>query len=105
MVPGGRAFQPIWWLQVRGLPAGPSAEMGHRDLKSNLRPIQCLPHHTAPLQDRDLTRTRRWIADEEHRQAEWRQGERHRPPPPDWLARSPALSSNGSAGPQSHSLD
>ncbi|UFQ18252.1 MULTISPECIES: DUF6233 domain-containing protein [Streptomyces] len=32
----------------------------------------------------DLERTRRWIADEERRQAEQAEG-KHRPPPPDWL--------------------
>ncbi|MFF8656794.1 DUF6233 domain-containing protein [Streptomyces huasconensis] len=33
----------------------------------------------------DLERTRRWIADEERRQAEQAEGERRRPPVPDWM--------------------
>jgi hypothetical protein len=33
----------------------------------------------------DLERTRRWIADEERRQAEKAEGKRRRPPTPDWL--------------------
>jgi hypothetical protein len=33
----------------------------------------------------DLDRTRRWIADEERREAEREQGEQARPEPPDWL--------------------
>ncbi|MFE0107075.1 DUF6233 domain-containing protein [Streptomyces sp. NPDC059009] len=33
----------------------------------------------------DLQRTRRWIADEERRQAERQRGEQVRPPAPDWL--------------------
>lgn len=33
----------------------------------------------------DLERTRRWIADEERREAERQQGEAARPAPPDWL--------------------
>lgn len=37
------------------------------------------------VQERDLARTRRWIADEERREAERRQGETARPPEPDWL--------------------
>ncbi|MFI1732668.1 DUF6233 domain-containing protein [Streptomyces acidicola] len=37
------------------------------------------------VQERDLARTRRWIADEERRQAEQRRGEERRPPAPEWL--------------------
>ena len=37
------------------------------------------------VQARDLARTRRWIADEERRQAEHRRGLLARPPAPDWL--------------------
>ncbi|AKN74995.1 hypothetical protein QR97_39645 [Streptomyces sp. PBH53] len=37
------------------------------------------------VQVQDLERTRRWIADEERREAERLQGAQHRPPPPDWL--------------------
>jgi hypothetical protein len=37
------------------------------------------------VQEQDLERTRRWIADEERRQLERQQGEQARPPAPDWL--------------------
>ncbi|MFD9075334.1 DUF6233 domain-containing protein [Streptomyces lasiicapitis] len=37
------------------------------------------------VQERDLARTRRWIADEERRQSERIQGLAARPPAPDWL--------------------
>ncbi|OIJ97447.1 hypothetical protein BIV25_14445 [Streptomyces sp. MUSC 14] len=37
------------------------------------------------VQPADLERTRRWIADEERREAERQQGEQARPEPPDWL--------------------
>jgi hypothetical protein len=37
------------------------------------------------VQEADLERTRRWIADEERRQQERRRGEQARPPAPDWL--------------------
>jgi hypothetical protein len=37
------------------------------------------------VQERDLARTRRWIADEEAREAERRVGEARRLPAPDWL--------------------
>ncbi|GAB2736796.1 DUF6233 domain-containing protein [Streptomyces bullii] len=37
------------------------------------------------VQERDLARTRRWIAEEERRQAEGRRGEAMRPPAPEWL--------------------
>ncbi|CAM5697693.1 hypothetical protein SALBM135S_01998 [Streptomyces alboniger] len=37
------------------------------------------------VQERDLARTRRWIADEERREAERSRGEKARPPAPDWL--------------------
>jgi hypothetical protein len=37
------------------------------------------------VQERDLARTRRWIADEERRAAERRRGVAARPPAPDWL--------------------
>ncbi|MEU5145114.1 DUF6233 domain-containing protein [Streptomyces sp. NPDC021139] len=37
------------------------------------------------VQLRDLDRTRRWIADEERREAERRRGIEEKPPPPDWL--------------------
>ncbi|MFF5522645.1 hypothetical protein [Streptomyces coeruleorubidus] len=37
------------------------------------------------VQERDLARTRRWIADEEAREAERRVGEQGRPPVPEWL--------------------
>lgn len=37
------------------------------------------------VQEADLERTRRWIADEERRLAERRRGEQARPPAPDWL--------------------
>jgi hypothetical protein len=37
------------------------------------------------VQAADLERTRRWIADEERRQAERRMGEERRPPPPEWV--------------------
>jgi hypothetical protein len=37
------------------------------------------------VQLRDLDRTRRWIADEERREAERRRGVEDRPAPPDWL--------------------
>ncbi|CAL9669679.1 DUF6233 domain-containing protein [Streptomyces sp. enrichment culture] len=37
------------------------------------------------VQERDLSRTRRWIADEERREAERRVGEARRPPAPEFL--------------------
>ncbi|MFE0474815.1 DUF6233 domain-containing protein [Streptomyces sp. NPDC058947] len=37
------------------------------------------------VQERDLSRTRRWIADEERRQTERRVGEARRPLAPAWL--------------------
>ncbi|WP_324789220.1 DUF6233 domain-containing protein [Streptomyces sp. H51] len=37
------------------------------------------------VQVRDLERTRRWIADEERREAERQRGVKARPPAPDWL--------------------
>ncbi|MFF8017046.1 DUF6233 domain-containing protein [Streptomyces sp. NPDC007929] len=37
------------------------------------------------VQERDLARTRRWIADEERREAERRVVEDRRPPAPEWL--------------------
>ncbi|WP_308034676.1 DUF6233 domain-containing protein [Streptomyces solaniscabiei] len=37
------------------------------------------------MQLRDLERTRRWIADEERREAEHQRGIEARPAPPDWL--------------------
>ncbi|MEV4783953.1 DUF6233 domain-containing protein [Streptomyces tuirus] len=37
------------------------------------------------VQERDLARTRKWIADEERRQAEQQRGIEARPPEPDWL--------------------
>ncbi|MFF7452422.1 MULTISPECIES: DUF6233 domain-containing protein [unclassified Streptomyces] len=37
------------------------------------------------VQERDLARTRRWIADEERREAERQHGIVARPPAPDWL--------------------
>ncbi|MFJ9822717.1 hypothetical protein ACIRU3_47670 [Streptomyces sp. NPDC101151] len=37
------------------------------------------------VQERDLARTRRWIANEERRQQERARGEAARPAPPDWL--------------------
>jgi hypothetical protein len=37
------------------------------------------------VQERDLSRTRRWIADEERREAERRVGEARRPSAPEWL--------------------
>ncbi|MGW2523951.1 DUF6233 domain-containing protein [Streptomyces sp. NPDC001617] len=37
------------------------------------------------VQERDLARTRRWIADEERREAERHRGIQARPPTPDWL--------------------
>ncbi|MEU5583084.1 DUF6233 domain-containing protein [Streptomyces huasconensis] len=37
------------------------------------------------VQERDLARTRRWIADEERREAERIRGRQARPPAPDWL--------------------
>ncbi|UUA11582.1 MULTISPECIES: DUF6233 domain-containing protein [Streptomyces] len=37
------------------------------------------------VQERDLSRTRRWIADEERREAERQVGEARRPPAPEWL--------------------
>ncbi|MEW2266133.1 DUF6233 domain-containing protein [Streptomyces sp. NPDC047853] len=37
------------------------------------------------VQLRDLERTRRWIADEERREAERRRGIEEKPAPPDWL--------------------
>ncbi|MCI3277606.1 DUF6233 domain-containing protein [Streptomyces cylindrosporus] len=37
------------------------------------------------VQERDLARTRRWIADEERREAEHQRGVQARPPAPDWL--------------------
>ncbi|GAA2321481.1 hypothetical protein GCM10010234_79150 [Streptomyces hawaiiensis] len=37
------------------------------------------------MQERDLFRTCRWIADEERREAERRVGEARRPPAPEWL--------------------
>jgi len=37
------------------------------------------------VQQADLERTRRWIADEERRQAERQRGAASRPAPPDWL--------------------
>ncbi|UPZ27593.1 DUF6233 domain-containing protein [Streptomyces sp. LRE541] len=37
------------------------------------------------VQDRDLARTRQWIAAEEQRQAEREQGQQRKPPEPDWM--------------------
>ncbi|MGW4950653.1 DUF6233 domain-containing protein [Streptomyces parvulus] len=37
------------------------------------------------VQQRDLDRTRRWIADEERRETERQRGIAARPAPPDWL--------------------
>lgn len=37
------------------------------------------------VQEQDLDRTRRWIADEERREQERRTGEAAKPAPPDWL--------------------
>jgi hypothetical protein len=37
------------------------------------------------MQQRDLARTRLWIAEEERREAERQRGARARPPTPDWL--------------------
>jgi hypothetical protein len=37
------------------------------------------------IQERDLARTRRWIVDEERREAEHRRSIEARPPVPDWL--------------------
>ena len=37
------------------------------------------------VQEQDLERTRRWIADEERRETERQRGEQARPPEPDWL--------------------
>ncbi|MFH8792222.1 DUF6233 domain-containing protein [Streptomyces sp. NPDC017941] len=37
------------------------------------------------VQERDLARTRKWIADEERDGAEQARGRARRPPPPDWL--------------------
>ncbi|MGW3118520.1 DUF6233 domain-containing protein [Streptomyces sp. NPDC001107] len=37
------------------------------------------------VQERDLARTRRWIADEERREAERQRGIQARPPAPEWL--------------------
>ncbi|MFJ1695638.1 DUF6233 domain-containing protein [Streptomyces sp. NPDC088252] len=37
------------------------------------------------VQERQLAQTDRWIADEEQREAEQRQGEERRPPTPDWV--------------------
>ncbi|WP_053674013.1 DUF6233 domain-containing protein [Streptomyces sp. NRRL B-1140] len=48
---------------------------------SRLAPLRFLER----VQERDLARTRRWIADEERREAERRVGEARRPPAPEWL--------------------
>lgn len=37
------------------------------------------------VQQADLDRTRRWIADEQRREEERQRGEQARPPAPDWL--------------------
>ncbi|MEV0114663.1 DUF6233 domain-containing protein [Streptomyces sp. NPDC050844] len=37
------------------------------------------------VQERDLARTRKWIADEERREAERIRGEQARPPAPNWF--------------------
>ncbi|MET8826060.1 hypothetical protein ABZX40_13390 [Streptomyces sp. NPDC004610] len=37
------------------------------------------------VQERDLARTRRWIAEEEERETEQQRGAAARPPRPDWL--------------------
>ncbi|MCZ4506960.1 DUF6233 domain-containing protein [Streptomyces sp. ActVer] len=37
------------------------------------------------VQERDLRRTRQWIAVEEQRQVEVERGQQRKPPPPDWL--------------------
>ncbi|WAL93962.1 DUF6233 domain-containing protein [Streptomyces sp. Je 1-369] len=37
------------------------------------------------VQERDLARTRKWISDEERREAERARGEQARPPVPDWI--------------------
>ncbi|MFF5045709.1 DUF6233 domain-containing protein [[Kitasatospora] papulosa] len=53
-----------------------------------------MPEHSSRLeklrfllrvQEQQLDVTRRWIADEERREAERAQGERARPPQPDWV--------------------
>ncbi|MFD9190306.1 DUF6233 domain-containing protein [Streptomyces phaeochromogenes] len=40
------------------------------------------------VQRQDLARTRQWIAAEEQRQKEREQGQRRRPPDPDWIIQS-----------------
>lgn len=42
-------------------------------------------HFLKRVQERDLARTRRWIAAEEQRQAEEQRAAQARPPAPDWL--------------------
>ncbi|MEU2487013.1 DUF6233 domain-containing protein [Streptomyces sp. NPDC012617] len=37
------------------------------------------------VQEQQLAQTRRWITDEERREAERAQGEQNKPPPPDWV--------------------
>ncbi|WP_037898135.1 hypothetical protein [Streptomyces sp. NRRL S-920] len=51
---------------------------------TDLRRIEVL-RFLERVQERDLARTRRWIADEERREAERIRGLRARPPAPDWL--------------------
>ncbi|MEV5358050.1 DUF6233 domain-containing protein [Streptomyces sp. NPDC052693] len=50
-------------------------------LPSRLAQLRCLER----MQQRDLARTQRWIAEEERREAERQRGAQARPPAPDWL--------------------
>ncbi|MGW1891347.1 DUF6233 domain-containing protein [Streptomyces sp. NPDC002004] len=54
-------------------------------MSDSLSPRLALLRFLERVQLADLERTRRWIADEERREAETRRGSRARPPAPDWL--------------------
>lgn len=64
-----------------GLTLDPRIEHVHDSLPSRLHLLRFLER----VQQQDLDRTRRWIADEERRETERRRGEERRPPAPDWL--------------------
>lgn len=64
-----------------GLTLDPRIEHVHDSSPSRLHLLRFLER----VQQQDLDRTRRWIAEEERRAAEKARGEQARPPQPDWL--------------------
>ncbi|MCQ4206435.1 hypothetical protein [Streptomyces longispororuber] len=73
-----------------GAPVGAELEFAHRPRPEHAngpapRTHLDLLRFLERSQEWDLARTRRWIADEERRQAEHALGVANRPPEPDWL--------------------